>query len=122
MTDTLTQYIPDGKEMTFGEMMREARQRKGMSLTELQEATGKHWTYFSKVELGRFPPPAAETIVVIADALGVDSDKLLVAAGKVPPDILEALSHNLDDVKDVRRLLHLDLFANRENARIKKSE
>jgi hypothetical protein len=40
------------------------------------------------------PPPSAETIVRLADALGADPDALLLLAGKVPQDLVPIITRS----------------------------
>jgi HTH-type transcriptional regulator, competence development regulator len=74
--------------MTFGERLRELRQKRGMTLRGLADATGLNFTYLSKIETGKVPyTPSVEKIRDLAEALGVDSLELLQVAEKVPPEI-----------------------------------
>lgn len=77
---------------SFGETIRELRRSKGVSQRELAEKVGVDFSYISKVENDRLPPPAADTIVRICDVLGVKSDDLLALTGKMPTDVREMLS------------------------------
>jgi transcriptional regulator with XRE-family HTH domain len=74
--------------MTFGKRLRELRQKKGLTLRGLAEATGLSFTYLSKVETGKVPyTPAVDKIRAIAEVLEVDALELLEAADKVPPEL-----------------------------------
>ncbi len=73
--------------MTFGERVREIRVAHGKSQREVADEVGIDFTYLSKVENGRMPPPAESTIVKLALALDTDSDELVQLAGKVPADL-----------------------------------
>lgn len=77
---------------SFGESLRQLRRSKGVSQRELAEKVGVDFSYISKVENDRLPPPAADTIVRICDALGVKPDDLLALTGKMPSDVKEMLS------------------------------
>ncbi len=51
---------------------------------ELAVRTGLDFSYISKVENSRLPPPAADTIVSICNVLGVSPEELLALTGKTP--------------------------------------
>lgn len=77
---------------SFGRILRELRHSKDVSQRELAEKVGVDFSYISKVENDRLPPPAADTIVKICDALGVKPDDLLALTGKMPTNVKEMLS------------------------------
>ena len=77
---------------SFGITLRELRRSKGISQRELAEKVGVDFSYISKVENDRLPPPAADTIVRICDVLEVKPDDLLGLTGKMPTDVREMLS------------------------------
>jgi transcriptional regulator with XRE-family HTH domain len=79
---------------SFGQILRALRRSKGVSQRELAEKVGVDFSYISKVENDRLPPPAANTIVRICDVLGVEPDDLLALTGKMPSDVREMLSAN----------------------------
>ena len=54
---------------TFGHNLRELRRSKDVSQRELAEKVGVDFSYISKLENDRLPPPAADTIVKIAKSL-----------------------------------------------------
>lgn len=72
---------------TFGKNLRELRRSKGISQRELAERVGVDFSYISKVENNRLPPPAADTIVKICEALSVAPDELLAMTGKMPSQV-----------------------------------
>ncbi len=55
--------------MTFGELLREKRRTAGVSQRELAAGAGLDFSYISKLENGRIPPPAADTAFAIARSL-----------------------------------------------------
>ena len=77
--------------MTFGAALREARREAGISQRELADRTALDFSYISKLENNRIPPPAADTLVKICDALGIPSERLLSLTGKLPSDVQEAV-------------------------------
>ena len=79
---------------TFGQTLKEIRRSKGVTQRQLAAAVGVDFSYISKVENDRMPPPAADTIVKICEKLGVPSDELLAMTGKMPTPVKEAISEN----------------------------
>ncbi len=69
---------------SFGELLRQSRRLAGMSQRKLAEAVGVDFSYVSKVENDRLPPPSADTILRIAKATGSPPEDLLAAARKIP--------------------------------------
>ena len=82
------------KTKTFGQTLKGMRRSKGVTQRQLAAAVGVDFSYISKVENDRMPPPAADTIVKICEKLGVPSDELLAMTGKMPTPIKEAISVN----------------------------
>lgn len=82
------------KTKTFGQTLKEIRRSKGVTQRQLAAAVGVDFSYISKVENDRMPPPAADTIVKICEKLGVPPDELLAMTGKMPTPIKEAISEN----------------------------
>ena len=77
---------------TFGQTLKDIRRSKSITQRELATAVGVDFSYISKVENDRMPPPAADTIVKICEKLGVPPDRLLAMTGKMPTPIKEAIS------------------------------
>ena len=77
--------------MTFGEALRAIRRETGVTQRELAERVGVDFTYISKLENGRNPAPAADTIVKICRALEVAPEKLLSLTGKLPSDVQQTI-------------------------------
>ena len=82
------------KTKTFGQTLKEMRRSKGVTQRQLAAAVGVDFSYISKVENDRMPPPAADTIVKICEKLGVPPDELLAMTGKIPTPIKESISEN----------------------------
>ncbi len=78
--------------ITFGPMLRALRRQAGLSQRELAQRAHLDFSYISKVENGRLPPPAADTIVLLCAILGVPADDLLAATRKLPTDVEEKIS------------------------------
>lgn len=76
---------------TFGQALRELRRSKAISQRDLAEKVGVDFSYISKIENDRLPPPAADTIVKICNALEAPSDTLLALSGKIPSEVRETI-------------------------------
>lgn len=76
----------------FGAALRERRTAAGLSQRELAERTGLDFTYISKIENGRVPAPAADTVVRICLVLCVPAEELLALTGKIPSEVQQAVS------------------------------
>ena len=79
---------------SFGTALREYRRAAGLSQRDLAERTGLDFSYISKLENGRLPPPAADTVVAICGVLGVPSEELLALTGKIPSEVQQTVSTN----------------------------
>ena len=104
--------------MTFGAQLRAWRVEKRMSQRDLANKVGIDFTYLSKIENDRLPPPSQATIVKLAEALETSSDVLLQLASKSPQDVqpiiaasreAPALLRAIDGLRDeqVKRLTDL---------------
>jgi transcriptional regulator with XRE-family HTH domain len=78
---------------TFGQLLKEIRRDKNVSQRELALSVGVDYSYISKIENDRLPPPAAETILKIAARLKVPHEILLANSGKVSNDLKEVISN-----------------------------
>lgn len=99
----------DGERKPFGRTLRELRRSKGVSQRELAGRVGVDFSYISKVENDRLPPPAADTIVRICEALGVAADELLAATGKMPTQIRQMLGGSPSALRFMREAYQMDL-------------
>lgn len=78
----------------FGGYLRALRRSRGMTQRELATASRVNFTYISKLENNRLEHGPSEAVcVMLAQALQSDSWEMLVAAGKLPTPLLEALSY-----------------------------
>lgn len=80
------------KQKTFGQTLKEIRRIKDITQRQLATAVGVDFSYISKIENDRMPPPAADTIVKICEVLDVPPDDLLAMTRKMPTPIKEAIS------------------------------
>lgn len=76
----------------FGIALREYRRQARVSQRELAAQTGLDFSYISKVENGRIPPPAADTIVAICQVLKIPPEELLALTGKIPSEVQQTVS------------------------------
>ena len=81
-------------EQTFGKKLQALRRAKGISQRDLAERVGVDFSYISKVENDRLPPPAAETIERICSELSVPTDELMGLTDKLPTDLRQLLVEN----------------------------
>jgi HTH-type transcriptional regulator, competence development regulator len=77
---------------TFGTALRELRRKAGVSQRELAARVNVDFSYISKLENDRIPPPAADTVVAICQALNAPSTELLALIGKLPSDVEKAVA------------------------------
>jgi len=76
---------------TFGKHIRQLRKAKGVSLRKLAKSVEKDHTYLSKIEYGKVPPPSAQVVLALAEALGEDADVLMVMAGHMPEGLRDII-------------------------------
>lgn len=77
---------------SFGTALRERRHAAGLSQRQLAERAALDFSYISKLENDRLPPPAADTVVQICGVLGIPPGELLALAGKIPSQVREGVS------------------------------
>lgn len=76
---------------TLGQRIKRRRLEKGLTQRELAEAAGITVPYMSKIEADR-ETPTDEKLERIANELGLNADELILAAGRVPEDVMERLT------------------------------
>lgn len=93
-------------KQTFGQTIRDLRKAKRPPLTQRdlaervaarlreEDRRGFDFTYLSKIENDRLPPPSVAAIIALAEELDADKDELLALADKAPPDVGEALKRS----------------------------
>src|SRR5579862_1169231 len=79
-------------DQRFGPALRDHRRAAGLSQRELAARTGLDFSYISKVENGRLPPPAADTIVAICQVLDIPPEDLLALTRKIPSAVQQTVS------------------------------
>src|SRR5467141_2994764 len=73
--------------MGFGTELREARQRSGMSLRDVERETGISNGYLSQLESDKIRHPSPHHLRKLADVLGVDYSTLMERAGYALPSV-----------------------------------
>jgi transcriptional regulator with XRE-family HTH domain len=63
-------------EIVFGQVIRELREKQGLSQEQLSFAAARHRTYVSLIERGR-NSPSIRTLWLLADALGVEPSDII---------------------------------------------
>jgi transcriptional regulator with XRE-family HTH domain len=81
------------EQETFGTVLRRMRQAKGLTQRAIARAIGMDFSYFSRLETGRFNSlPTRETIEKIAAAMSCTDEEtaeLLAAAGRISVEMQE---------------------------------
>lgn len=81
-------------DRSFGKKIQELRQDKDLSQRELAKKAGLDYTYLSKIENAKMPPPQQDIIPKLADVLEADINELLILAGKLPPIMGQTLKRS----------------------------
>jgi transcriptional regulator with XRE-family HTH domain len=79
---------------SFGAALREKRRAAGLTQRDLADRAGIDFSYISKLENDRLPPPAADTVVKFATILSCSSEELLALTGKLPSGVQTKLSNS----------------------------
>lgn len=96
-------------EETFGSKLRQKRRDAGITQRDLATKIGVDFSYISKVENDRLPPPAADTIVAICKILETEPEELLALTGKIPTEIQETISTKRAAQEFLRAAQKMDL-------------
>ena len=104
---------------TFGSKMREKRRSVGVTQRDLADRIGVDFSYISKVENDRLPPPAADTIVAICKVLNIEPEELLAIKGKIPSDIQETISTKKSAQEFLRQAQRMNLSESEWEAMLK---
>jgi transcriptional regulator with XRE-family HTH domain len=80
--------------MEFGYKMRLLRNEKGLGLREFAKLIDMSASYLSNIERGSVPPPTADKVKIIADALDGDVEELLQLANRFDMKELETIRRN----------------------------
>jgi len=96
-------------DKTFGQLLKEIRRSKSVSQRELAEKVNVDFSYISKIENNRLPPPAAATIEKICEVLEVPAELLLSYSGKVSDDIKSLITSDPEVVKFLKEVKTMNL-------------
>lgn len=117
-----------GKKLhkTFGQMLREKRVAKGLSLRKFAEQVGISPTYLSQVEQDNVDPPTADRVKRMAELLEESVDEWTALAGRLTEDLPGIIHESPTAVPDllraVRGMTPDQLRRLREDAERMKSE
>jgi HTH-type transcriptional regulator, competence development regulator len=76
----------------YGPFLRRRRLDRRLTQRQFAAKVGVDFSYMSKVETGRLPPPSEATIIQIAKVLGDSTEDHLAQARKVPLDLRAAVA------------------------------
>lgn len=82
--------------MEFGDLLRTLRLGSGLGLKKLGPELGVSYGYLSKLE-NHEVRPSEEFVNRVATYFSYDSNRLLLSAGKVPPEVVQILRDNPDE-------------------------
>jgi transcriptional regulator with XRE-family HTH domain len=83
---------PEHIPKTLGALIRQARERAGFSLRNLEAIAGISRTMLHRLECNQISHPGADTLFRLADALELNSDDLLMLMGYHPRASLPSLT------------------------------
>ncbi|MEX2547287.1 MAG: helix-turn-helix transcriptional regulator [Chloroflexota bacterium] len=75
----------------LGQRIKKERLARGMTQRDLADAVGITVPYMSKIEAGK-ETPTDEKIKKIAEVLRLNPDELILAAGRMPADVMDRLA------------------------------
>lgn len=96
-------------EKSFGEILKNLRRAKEVSQRALAEKVGVDFTYISKIENDRLPPPSADTIVKICKALDIPNEILLAHSGKVSSELQQLIGSNPEAIRFLNEVKEMNL-------------
>lgn len=88
--------------MEFGVLLRDLRNQRGIGIKQLAPALGVSYTYLSKLEHNQVRP-SRDLVTRVAQYFCYDQNRLLLAAEKVPLDILEILRRHPEEATALLR-------------------
>ena len=94
---------------SFGQALRELRRSKDVTQRDLAAQVGVDFSYISKVENDRLPPPSADTVMKICEVLSIPADGLLSMTGKVPTSVRKMLGESSAAQQFMQQAHSLDL-------------
>ncbi len=94
---------------TFGQILKQLRRSKSVSQRDLAFQVGVDFSYISKIENDRLPPPSANTIEKICDVLEIPHEILLSNSGKVSDEIKSMITSSPEVVQFLKEVKALNL-------------
>jgi transcriptional regulator with XRE-family HTH domain len=94
----------------FGLILKELRQREGLSIKNLGSKLDINYSYISKIE-NDHSIPSEDFIGKIAELFDYDKEELMLRAGKIPDDIVDIIKQNPKEAAEYLR----NNFAKRKN-------
>lgn len=91
------------KNKPFGDVLREKRIAKGISLRKFAEQVGVSPTYLSQVEQNNMDPPTAERVRKMAEILDENADELIALAGRLPEDLPKIIQKQPTQIPELLR-------------------
>lgn len=77
-------------------MLRGLRRDSGVGIKRLAPELGVSYTYLSKLESNQVRP-SQDLVKKVAHYFNYDEDRLLLAADKIPPDVMRILQEHPDE-------------------------
>jgi transcriptional regulator with XRE-family HTH domain len=105
--------IKPRKETDFAKRLRQLRDQRGLSQTELGQLVNIHYTHIGRYEAGR-SIPTAETLKALANALGVTADYIMDGA------TTDMASARLTDRELIQRFQDVERLPEEDKAVVKK--
>jgi transcriptional regulator with XRE-family HTH domain len=88
--------------MEFGDILRELRSKADIGIKRLAPELGVSYSYLSKLESNKVRP-SEELIERVAHYFNYDRDRLLLAADRVPLEIIEILREHPEEAIEFLR-------------------
>ena len=96
-------------DITFGRILKEIRKTKAISQRDLADKIDVDFSYISKIENDRLPPPSAELIKKISAALEVSGDVLWAYSGKLDSELTSMLTSSPEAIKFMNQVRDMNL-------------
>jgi repressor LexA len=103
---------------TVGQIVRETREQRGMTIARLSERAGVAKAYLSMIENHRVAPPSPRVLASLEQALGLHEGDLVAAAQweTAPPILKNTIAHQHQAVDQAQQLAHWLLDATSRKA------
>ncbi len=86
----------------FGLILKQLRQKEGLSIKNLGSKLDINYSYISKIE-NDHSIPSEDFIGKIAELFDYDKEELMLRAGKIPDDILDIIKQNPKEAAEYLR-------------------